>query len=82
MNAIVSHALPPHLLAELALHLRNSGSECTVAQAATEAIRAWIAANARHVRRAQDHAGADGAGRRTHPARRKDDNFAGDCAFD
>jgi hypothetical protein len=46
MNAIVTHALPPHLLAELALHLRNSGSKCTVAQAATEAIRAWIAANA------------------------------------
>jgi hypothetical protein len=47
MNVIVTHALPPHLLAELALHLRNGGGTCTVAQAATEAIRAWMAANAR-----------------------------------
>jgi hypothetical protein len=45
MNAIATHALPSHLLAELALHLRNSGSGFTVTQAATEAIRAWIAVN-------------------------------------
>lgn len=36
MNAIQGHTLPPHLLAELAMHLRNSGSVLTVAQAATE----------------------------------------------
>lgn len=45
MNAIVSPTLPPHLLAELALHLRNSGSKLSVSQAAAAAIRAWITAN-------------------------------------
>ncbi|WP_426100595.1 hypothetical protein [Massilia sp. TSP1-1-2] len=45
MNAIGSHTVPTHLVAELVLHLRNSGSKLSVVQAATAAIRAWIAAN-------------------------------------
>ena len=45
MNAIVAPVIPPHLLTELALHLRNSGSALSVTQAATAAIRAWISAN-------------------------------------
>ena len=45
MNAILTPAVPHHLLTELALHLRNTGSDLSVAQAATAAIRAWITAN-------------------------------------
>lgn len=45
MNAIAAPAIPPHLLTELALHLRNSGSALSVTHAATAAIRAWITAN-------------------------------------
>jgi hypothetical protein len=45
MNAIATPTLPSHLLTELAVHLRNSGSNLSVTQAATAAIRAWIAAN-------------------------------------
>jgi hypothetical protein len=45
MNAIATPALPTHLLTELALHLRNSGSDLSVTQAVTAAIRAWITAN-------------------------------------
>ena len=45
MNAIASHTVAPHLLAELALHLRNTGSSLSVTQAASAAIRAWIGAN-------------------------------------
>lgn len=45
MNAIQGHTLPSHLLAELAMHLRTSGSLLTVTEAATAAIRAWIGAS-------------------------------------
>ena len=51
MNAIASHTVAPHLLAELALHLRNTGSNLSVTQAASAAIRAWIAANTPRRRR-------------------------------
>lgn len=49
MNAIVTDAVPPHLLAELALHLRNSASNLSVTQAASAAIRAWITANSQQI---------------------------------
>ena len=45
MNALYGPTLPPHLLSELAMHLRNTGSMLTVAQAATKAILAWMSAN-------------------------------------
>ena len=44
MNAGEGVSLPPHLVNELAIHLRNSGSTLTVLQAATDAIGAWMAA--------------------------------------
>lgn len=43
MNAIASQ-VPPSLMAELTMHLRNCGSTLSPAQAATAAIRAWIKA--------------------------------------
>ena len=45
MNATAPNTLPPYLVAELAMHLRNSGSELNVMQAASAAIRAWINAD-------------------------------------
>ncbi len=57
MNAIESLVLPPHLVSELALHLRNSGSTSTLLQAAAEAIHAWIAA---HTPPEPDSAPSDG----------------------
>lgn len=45
MNALYGPTIPPTLMSELAMHLRNTGSMLTAAQAATQAIRAWMAAN-------------------------------------
>ena len=45
MNATAPNTLPPYLVAELAMHLRNSGSELNVMQAASAAIRAWVKAD-------------------------------------
>ncbi len=45
MNALLTPTVPPHLVAELAVHLRNSGSDLSVMQAVTAAIRAWITAH-------------------------------------
>ncbi len=45
MNAIAS-PVPLHLLQELTMHLIKSGSPLTVAEAASAAIRAWIARHA------------------------------------
>ncbi len=45
INALRSPILTPHIWRELAMHLRNRGSTLTLEQAATVAIRAWIAAN-------------------------------------
>ncbi len=42
MNAIAS-PVPLHLLQELTVHLRKFGSKLTVAEAASAAIRSWIA---------------------------------------
>lgn len=43
MDAIQGYIVPPHLVNELAMHLRKSCSMLTVAQAAAAAIRAFIA---------------------------------------
>lgn len=45
MNAAQGYTVPPHLVNQLAVHLRKSGSMQTVAQAADAAMRAWIAAD-------------------------------------
>ena len=44
MNAGEGVSLPPHLVNQLAIHLRNSGSPMTVLEAATDAIGAWMSA--------------------------------------